>query len=229
MCSGKDTLSNYFINEASKQGLTYRILKFADPLYEICSYWGCSVPTREDAANNLIRKLLDAKMHVSLKTSFDFKHSFVLACEKLAPKNANDKPRELLQFVGTELVRSMIDKDAWVKLFLRTTRKLNDACIGVVCNDMRFQNEYTACGEDNFVLIRLEISNKVRNERYKRLYCKAPSKYSCLHPSERDLDTIPVDGWDAVFITSESYWVSEHYKKEMDYLMNLAFKGKGEL
>lgn len=71
------------------------------------------------------------------------------------------KDRSLLQLLGTEWGRKK-DPEIWIKLFLSKLDKLqNDV---VICDDLRFCNEYQALKERGFILIKIDRSAKYRIE-----------------------------------------------------------------
>jgi len=229
MAAGKDTLATRLMNDlnASGKDVTYKIVKFADPLYELCNYWGCSHTTQMEAAHVFVDRLLSAGVHMKISDRTDFTHAFVLACSKLAPKNANDKPRELLQFIGTDIVRRRIDPDAWVKLFIKDIELLNHNNIFAICSDMRFQNEFNACKDRNFIVIRIRITKKLINKRYRELYGRTPTASVHTHPSETDLDHIPIDDWHAWLEACDTQQIYDKYGVAMEYIRGLALTGKG--
>lgn len=73
----------------------------------------------------------------------------------------NKSPRVLLQLIGTDCFRNIIDPDFWVKLAEREITKHLDAGKNVVLSDVRFPNEVdcvTKLGGKMIHIIRLESS-----------------------------------------------------------------------
>ena len=89
--------------------------------------------------------------------------------------------RELLQLVGTDMVRDMIDKDFWVKRTLLQMRMESHPDSRWVVSDCRFWNEYEALKRsfnECFVL---------------RLHRMGHTIEESSHPSEQEWKEIPAD------------------------------------
>lgn len=92
------------------------------------------------------------------------KKSFAGKIKELAIElfGMKEKDRKLLQDIGTNL--RLIDEDVWVKYVINTT---ND---NVIIDDLRFENEAKLLKENNWILIRLNISDKLQRERIIKTY-----------------------------------------------------------
>jgi hypothetical protein len=82
------------------------------------------------------------------------------------------KDRNLLQVVGTDCGRDLIDSDIWVNRFVEDTKivqlarqKLGLPAVGLVCDDCRFENEHAILKRNGWVGIHLAVSDEVRIER----------------------------------------------------------------
>lgn len=64
------------------------------------------------------------------------------------------KDRTLLQLLGTDWGRS-IDPDIWVNQFVKTSQIMRDFYEIVVCDDMRFSNEFRAVKAEGFKTVRI--------------------------------------------------------------------------
>lgn len=84
------------------------------------------------------------------------------------------KDRQLLQFLGTDVARDMIDENIWVSRFLEdtwiakeTAKKLYNKNLKFVSDDVRFPNEHKALKQEGWVGIYLDVSDEVRASRLK--------------------------------------------------------------
>jgi len=82
------------------------------------------------------------------------------------------KDRNLLQVIGTDCGRDLVDGDIWVKRFVEDTKivqlareKLGLPSVGLVCDDCRFENEHRILKENGWVGIYLDVSDDIRIQR----------------------------------------------------------------
>jgi hypothetical protein len=54
------------------------------------------------------------------------------------------RPRDIMQTLGTDWGREMMQKDLWIKSAVARIERLTDAGYSVVVDDLRFPNEYAA-------------------------------------------------------------------------------------
>lgn len=87
----------------------------------------------------------------------------------------NKKDRNLLQFLGTDVGRELINKDIWVERFVddvwiaqETSKGLYNKELKFVSDDIRFPNEHETLKEAGWVGIYLNVSDDVRVERLTR-------------------------------------------------------------
>jgi hypothetical protein len=57
------------------------------------------------------------------------------------PMFCEQTPRYVMQTLGTEWGRQLIGQDIWVNLWGASAQQLNDKGTGVICDDVRFENE----------------------------------------------------------------------------------------
>lgn len=146
--SGKDTCARILRTEWESRGYTVAQFAFADALREVCSIvFGY---THEHFQDDL------------------YKESFPSPI--LGPAWT---PRRALQFVGTELFRSQVDPDVWVRVGVERLRALTRTVNIVIVTDARFENELRAIKEVD--------------ERSQFLFVARPSHMPrvCTHESER--------------------------------------------
>lgn len=103
------------------------------------------------------------------------------------PVKAGIKPRELLQYIGTELGRQTVDEYIWITALKREARKSYRDYSFIVIDDVRFLNETHFCD----YLIRIDID--ANRELYDlRVNNKLPANYiRNNHPSEQQQLRIP--------------------------------------
>lgn len=97
------------------------------------------------------------------------------------------KPRQMLQEIGTECVRSIRDS-AWVDYAFQVSEKHPEHFF--VITDCRFPNEAVKSDAEDFMVIRLEASREIRLERGRSRDGQDYSKHLD-HPSETALDDYP--------------------------------------
>lgn len=120
--SGKDTCFDILKTEWESKGYTVAKFAFADALREVCA---------------IVFGYTDEHFQDDL-----YKESFP------SPVLGLDwTPRRALQFVGTELFRSQVDSDVWVRVGIQRVRALILQFDIVVVTDARFENELRALKE----------------------------------------------------------------------------------
>src|SRR5690606_38687025 len=105
-------------------------------------------------------------------------------------------PGRRAQLLGTDVGRAL-DQEVWIRYLLE---HLPDG--HVVVDDVRFRNECEALRQAGFVLIRLTAPPDVLAAR---LATRDAERREPGHASERGLEGIPDEYWDAVWDTSEPF------------------------
>ena len=81
-----------------------------------------------------------------------------------------EKNRRLLQLIGTEIGRSIIDKDIWIKLLLEEIERVENICSPDICNvyvdDVRFKNEVQGLRKNGFKIVRVIRTKKYTKRRF---------------------------------------------------------------
>ncbi len=116
------------------------------------------------------------------------------AAEAARALAAERDPGRRAQLIGTDVGRAL-DEEVWIRYLLE---HLPDG--HVVVDDVRFRNECEALRATGFRLVRLTAPPEVLAAR---LAARAAERRDPGHASERGLEGIPDDYWDAVFDTSE--------------------------
>lgn len=163
--SGKDTVADVLVNKFG-----FKKFSFASPLKEMCSK-AFNVPLNyfydvdlKDKKGNFI--VVGRSSSVSKLFSEIRSHGFRIS--KDAKKGISDMiidrpfltPRELLQYVGTDVLRKHISDDIWLTI---TMRMANEIPQNVVIPDCRFINELEAI-KNNSGIIGKVIRPGVTNE-----------------------------------------------------------------
>ena len=113
--------------------------------------------------------------------------------------NMTKKDRKLLQVIGTDAGRDLIDSEIWVKRFKedmlivkKTAEILNKSTQKFVMDDCRFPNEHQILKELGFIGIYIDVPDKIR---YKRLIGRdgKAQKNTLNHKSETLIDSFKDD------------------------------------
>jgi hypothetical protein len=124
------------------------------------------------------------------------------------------KDRNLLQLLGTEWGRNK-NPDIWINYFIKSIEKYKDFYDVLICDDLRYQNEFKALKEKGFIFVK--INRPIKD----RLVYLGEGNDS--HSSELDLLNLPEENYD-YFIENNSsyddfvYVISEMF---MDIIENL--------
>ncbi len=130
------------------------------------------------------------------------------------------KDRKLLQIIGTEAARQVVDTNIWVNRFaqdikiVNNTRKLMGfSDVGFVCDDCRFLNEHKSLKENGWIGIYLNVSDEARIERLTKRDGNAQVT-TLKHSSELDMDKFKDD-----LIQFDASGTIEEANKSLDVLI----------
>ena len=141
--SGKDTLADVLV---SRHGFTK--ISFADPLRELCSKvfdipmnWFLDRDKKDSEMPSIIT--LDYKHLDKIVDIVDNDWGFTISNEVRGNLDESygvefETPRDILKFIGTELLRKHVRDDLWIVLALS---RIKDIGHKIVLADVRFQNE----------------------------------------------------------------------------------------
>ena len=140
--SGKDSVANILVKNYG-----FKKMAFADPLKRICSKVFL-VPIQCFYDDNmkdmaLIEPEVIDVYHIQRLVTELAEHVNITA-DQVQSLNTHGcgkelkSPREILQFVGTDLVRTHIKDTVWLDIFISELKKSDGH---VVCSDARFENE----------------------------------------------------------------------------------------
>lgn len=83
-----------------------------------------------------------------------------------------DKDRKLLQIIGTDVGRTLVDSEIWVNRFIQdtfivqeTAKKLGLSFKGFVSDDVRFPNEHKALKNAGWIGLFLTVPDDIRIKR----------------------------------------------------------------
>lgn len=100
------------------------------------------------------------------------------------------KDREFLQSFGQKMRE--IDPDVWIRRLFIGLDPLMDHGVVPVITDLRMPNEYTACRERGFIIIRVDADDDVRRKRM--IACGDAFRDEDLHhETERFVEGLDVD------------------------------------
>jgi dephospho-CoA kinase len=114
--------------------------------------------------------------------------------------------RELLQRIGTDAIREIVDQDFWIKSGIRRIWRPM-----TVNDDTRFLNEADALHKRGWVIVRVEASELIRRRRIGAGFIDAE------HSSEREQESIKED----YFLDNEVRSIEEVAKELIEYLNSL--------
>jgi hypothetical protein len=108
----------------------------------------------------------------------------------------NKKDRNLLQLLGTEWGRKN-DPDIWVDLYIKNLEKIKLFYEVIICDDLRYLNEFKALKGRGFSLVKI---SRPMSDRLPYLY-----KGSRKHSSENELLTVPNSDYDYFIENNSTY------------------------
>jgi hypothetical protein len=164
--SGKSTVANILV-----QDYGFREISFAEPLKDICS----------KAFQIDLNHFYDSKMKqlpFAIPIYFDSRFLFRLldqidsygmgstpyiraSIDRVIKGKLLTSIRDMLQFVGTDIIRNCIDHDAHVKMTMNTIEKSLNNCI--VLSDVRFRNEFEMVKKMGGTMIEIK-GDKITND-----------------------------------------------------------------
>jgi hypothetical protein len=189
--SGKDTFARFFMFEYGVR--TGRKFSYAPMLY---SMDGISAISSIE-----LKKFADAlKQMVTLLTGVGRSklEEEEVKNTSLGPEWDDMTPRDMLQRLGTDLIRNQLHKDAWVNALFSTYDDLQSKWI---ITDMRFPNEAQAVRDRGGLLVRVE----------------RPDIKLMDHESETGLDDWT--DWDLVFDNDKKFDKVQHFARELVFDM----------
>jgi hypothetical protein len=144
--SGKDTLADILVDEYD-----FRKVSLADELKVMCSRI-FEYPLDENYNPRLKEKkwsspIIISPTHVGriskylTERDFDVTDEMVNSMLRVGKEKIMETPRQLLQFVGTDMIRNIVDPDVWIKLTKITLVNYEGHA---VIPDARFENERLA-------------------------------------------------------------------------------------
>ena len=201
--AGKDTVADYILTK----DMWVDKASFAFNLKKVCSkFFGLEINRflKQDLKCKKFRRplIITRKKYAELITT-------ILEGESYTIPNLPDKyvhtPRELLQYIGTDVLRRAND-NCHVIMF----RKLYGKGDGLIVTDVRFENEAQFIREQGGMLVRIE-----RPQRY---------LLRSNHPSETSLDYW--FDWD--YVLNNDKLGEEHLYRRVDKMLNCLLFGGNE-
>lgn len=144
--AGKDTLADALVKR-----FKFKKISLADELKTMCSEV-FKYPNTHNYDPTLKEKKWDTPITINashiaaitdylLANEFNVTEDMVIELFNIGEGRELETPRQLLQFVGTDMIRTVVDPDVWIKL---TKRVIKDMEGHVVIPDARFENERNA-------------------------------------------------------------------------------------
>jgi hypothetical protein len=156
--AGKDTLAKMVLEDNSK----FTIMHFADRLKDICAkVFGMDVESFH--AVELKEKSMEVAIHIDDYLN-NLSNEVGLDLPKLGLVATT--PRELLQYVGTDYVRSVCDS-YWVDYITRKIESIPKIRRKVIVADVRFDNEVAAIRNIGGKVVKVERELKKSSDAHK--------------------------------------------------------------
>jgi len=181
--SGKTITSNMLKEKFRKMGVNAKKMSFAGPLKDI-AHMIFGIPYGVLYG--------DDKIKAEFITDVEWKY-VGSRIKKYSRNTGKLSARDLLQLIGTDIFRNMIDENIWVKSAIRSAK--NEGCRIIIFDDCRFPNEVDAVLNNNGRVIRLN---------------------RCATEPDTHLSEMALDGYDwnkkNCFVVESSDSLSEHRK-----------------
>ena len=85
--------------------------------------------------------------------------------EKPLENWGNKTPRQLAQWLGTDVYRNQFDEEVWLKnMYFRIKEYINNPNVLVLITDCRFNNEAEFVKNLNGIIIKVDASERLTNE-----------------------------------------------------------------
>lgn len=164
--AGKSTCASLF---TSRYG--FKELSFAMPLKKACAYGFNISPNYFDDqslkekpfANPITIRLYDLmKLTEYLSRYQEITDNMIVNMFDKARNRQITTPRDLMQFVGTELIRTFVDYEFWTKALIKDMQRYDR----VVISDVRFSNEREFVRELGGELIRVDRPGSASGDQH---------------------------------------------------------------
>lgn len=99
--------------------------------------------------------------------------------------------REMLQGIGESV--KQVDRDLWIKWFLKDCEMFEANAIPVVCDDGRMSREAEVLRDNGWLIVLIDTPAHVRWARYERRYGRPPSVSEAVHRTEKEIELIRYD------------------------------------
>ena len=124
----------------------------------------------------------------------------------------NNKNRELLQNFGSKIRE--INPNAWIDSL---NHRIGEKQF-VIIDDLRMENEYDYCKQNGFILVRLEVSTVVQEQRIKELY---PNNWQEHLDRRNHVTETALDNHNFDYIINTDYISSINSKIDQLYFCNV--------
>jgi hypothetical protein len=160
---GKDSIADILVKEFG-----FKRIALADPLKQICSEvfkipLQCFYKDELKDSAFIEPEIIDIyhieRLVKQLTEYVNITESIVQNLNTNGVGKELKSPREILQFVGTDLCRNHVSDTIWLDIFSATVKKAEG---NLVCTDARFQNErklISELGGKNMLVVRPGITN----------------------------------------------------------------------
>lgn len=158
-----------------------------------------------------------AKMTGKTATILPFAKPLKEAAKQLGwDGNKDKKGRRLLQLLGTEVGRKCIGPNIWTDKWKKALTDAEMEADIVICDDLRFLNEYEAakvfCLTRKVISIKLKGRGYATNGFFKRIFWHIKKWLGLLHASERPL---PDYLFDEVYMNNKTVYHMEAFVEQL--------------
>jgi len=191
--SGKDTFSNYLVNEYG-----FEKLSFASVAKDVISAifgWDRKMLEGDTNESRIFREIVDPWWS-----------------DKLSIPNFT--PRKAMQFIGTDLFRDKFNDNIWI--FIIERKILSKANKNIIISDCRFRNEIDMIRNLGAKIIHIKRNIPIWFETFKKTNIEC-DEFKKLHKSEQEWIK---ENFDYEIINNESI---EEFKEKINIFVNKYF------
>lgn len=151
---GKDTSADFVMRKLLHNGASCKKIGFADPLKRFCM----------DSLGLTHNQVYGTDEQKNTLTNWKWEGIDPAIRVNYSPVNEYMTAREVMQIVGTDLMRDKFNRDIWARAAINIARNSKEDFI--IFNDTRFINEVQAAKKENGLIIRLHRKNHINNDEH---------------------------------------------------------------
>lgn len=217
--SGKLACGKTVLANGMKEELGFEIISIGTTIKKTCSLL---IENKDEFKQYLMNMIEDKSIAIQLiETMLETYHNkfsnSTFQKDKSGLYIKNDAYRDLTQYVATTL-RKKFGNDVWVLFIAKEAESMAKQGKLVVCDDLRDPSEKKIFENFGFKIIRLDVSEKVQQERIKARGDGFISKEQLNHPTETALDDAEFDvRLDTDFLSIEEVRKAVYHYLQAEY------------